>query len=90
MSTPPLDEAHHQCGAEHGKVAPRPLAPSRTKIALAMPRAKYCALFGRKARLNCHGSGATACQAIEAAASARNSQASGRSPSRAPISKASR
>src|SRR3954449_3979710 len=36
------------------------------RATLAIPRAKYCALFGRNARLNCHASGATAFQAIDA------------------------
>ena len=86
-----LCSAQHQRGAEHCQCRhPDPSAPCRTRIALAMPRAKYCALFGRNARLNCHASGATACQATDVAATARNSQASARSPRRSPISSASR
>ena len=42
-------------------------AGARSSAALATPRAKYSALFGRKARLNRQPAGATACHAAPAA-----------------------
>ena len=64
LSTPPCTTHSTSVATSTRQVGTSPLLPCRTTIALAMPRAKYCALFGRKARLNCHASGATACQTI--------------------------
>src|SRR5262249_18063887 len=48
-------QAQRDGRGECSGVGRKPVRPSRSPMALATPRAKYCALFGRNARLDCQG-----------------------------------